>query len=132
MSQIQPHYDFNHLSVKDLVEARDMFHAHLINKKNVVATAVGRYLIRKNDLDENGKYKSGKEKKPRTLENSIVVDISWPCILVFVDTWQTEEELIRNESGNITNIIPKNNLYARWQNYTGVCCFSNKSSYLRC
>ena len=56
MSQIQPHYDFNHLSVKDLVEARDMFHAHLINKKNVVATAVGRYLIRKNDLDENGKY----------------------------------------------------------------------------
>ena len=107
MSQIQPHYDFNHLSVKDLVEARDMFHAHLINKKNVVATAVGRYLIRKNDLDENGKYKSGKEKKPRTLENSIVVDISWPCILVFVDTWQGEEELIRNESGNITNIIPK-------------------------
>ena len=107
MSQIQPHYDFNHLSVKDLVEARDMFHAHLINKKNVVATAVGRYLIRKNDLDENGKYKSGKEKKPRTLENSIVVDISWPCILVFVDTWQNEEELIRNESGNITNIIPK-------------------------
>jgi hypothetical protein len=41
--------DFPSLSLKDLVEARDLFHYHLMNKKNVVATAVGLYRIRKTD-----------------------------------------------------------------------------------
>ena len=32
--------DFASLSLKDLIEARDLFHYHLMNKKNVVATAL--------------------------------------------------------------------------------------------
>jgi hypothetical protein len=35
--------NFVSLSLKDLLEARDQFHYHLMNKKNVVATAVGLY-----------------------------------------------------------------------------------------
>src|SRR5689334_6536424 len=95
--------NFNHLSLKDLIEAREMFHAHLINKRNVVATAVGRYLIRKDNLDQNGKYVTIEAKKARTLNNSIVVDISWPCILVFVERWQEKQELIQNDE---TDVIP--------------------------
>src|SRR5689334_10285547 len=41
--------NFASLSLKDLVEARDLFHYHLINKKNVVATALGLYRIRVHD-----------------------------------------------------------------------------------
>ena len=39
--------DFSLLSLRDLLAARELFHLHLINKPNVVATAVGRYRIRK-------------------------------------------------------------------------------------
>src|SRR5664279_117802 len=107
---------FSHLSLKDLIEAREMFHAHLINKKNVVATALGRYLIRLDDIDPNGKYVPNpdktdnngkplpkKKKLPRTLDNSVVIDISWPCILAFVDQWEEKDKLISNES---TDVIP--------------------------
>jgi hypothetical protein len=100
-------FNFNHLSLADLVEARDLFHAHLINKKNVVATALGRYLIRLTDIDNSCRIvptKPGQVKKARTLQNSIVIDTSWPCILVFVDQWQTEKELIESES---SDIVPK-------------------------
>jgi hypothetical protein len=104
--------NFHHLSVKDLIEARDMFHVHLINKNNVVATAIGRYLIRHSDLDENGKLKDDsyqksskpKQKPERTINNSMVLDISWPCILVFVEKWESEEDLIKHGA---SNIIPK-------------------------
>ena len=100
-------FNFNHLSFADLVEARDLFHAHLINKKNVVATAVGRYLIRLTDIDRNGHIipsKPGQQKDARTLDNSIVINSSWPCILVFVDQWQTMESLIASVS---TDIVPR-------------------------
>lgn len=96
--------NFTQLSLKDLLEARELFHAHLINKKNVVATAVGRYLIRISDYDKDGNYKPQKNKEPRTLQNSRVTKMSWPCILVFVDQWQTEAELILN---NGSDIVPK-------------------------
>ena len=36
--------DFNTLSLRDLIEARDHYHVHLVHKRNVVATAVGRYI----------------------------------------------------------------------------------------
>jgi hypothetical protein len=39
--------DFAHLSLKDLVTARDLYHMYLMRHSNVVATAVGRYRIRK-------------------------------------------------------------------------------------
>lgn len=95
--------DFSHLSIKDLIEARDMFHVHLMNKKNVRATAIGRYLIRRTDLDDNGNFRKGKKTK-RTLENSLVIDISWPCILVFVERWQEDAQLI---GANTTDLVPK-------------------------
>ena len=101
-------FNFNHLSLEDLVEARDLFHAHLINKKNVVATAIGRYLIRITDIDSSGRIIpsiTGQQKPARRLDNSIVIDTSWPCILVFVDQWQTMTKLIESVS---TDIIPKN------------------------
>lgn len=103
-------FNFNHLSVKDLVEARDMFHVHLMNKKNVVATAIGRYLIRMSEIDANGVHKAPKEggkqlaRPPRTLENSVVMDISWPCILVFVKQWETEKSL---SDVNAQDVVPK-------------------------
>src|SRR5690242_1311169 len=99
MPSNQQQFNFNHLSIKDLVEARDMFHVHLMNKKNAIATAIGRYLIRLSDLDENGHMKERKgppiQKEERNLANSIVIDISWPCILVFVESWEKEEDLLK-------------------------------------
>ncbi|SHG83470.1 S1/P1 Nuclease [Chryseolinea serpens] len=107
-------FNFNHLSVKDLVDARDMFHVHLINKRNVVATAIGRYLIRHSDIDSHGKFidrekgqgskMNSKQRDERTLSNSMVIDISWPCILVFVKHWETEEDLIKRGA---SDIVPK-------------------------
>ena len=38
--------DFSSLSLKDLIEARDVYHFHLMNKANAIGTAVGLYLIR--------------------------------------------------------------------------------------
>jgi hypothetical protein len=96
-------FNYSRLSVRDLVEARDMFHAQLINKRNVVATAIGRYLIRKTDLDEHGIHKRSGGGK-RTLSNSLVVDISWPCILVFVTDWEDPSTLIGR---NANDLVPK-------------------------
>lgn len=98
------HFNFNHLSVRDLVDARELFHLHLINKKNVVATAIGRYLIRKTDIDKYGQYRPQKVKPARSLDNSVVLDISWPCILVFISSWEKEEDLIKDRA---SDIIPK-------------------------
>src|SRR4051794_1722396 len=41
--------NFKSLSLKDLLAARDLYHFHLMNKANVVGTAVGLYLIRNSD-----------------------------------------------------------------------------------
>jgi hypothetical protein len=82
-------HDFDALSLKDLLEARDAFHIHLMTKQNVVGTAVGRYLIRSDDPypDKKGEAKGPKEKPARTLANSEVRSYSWPCVLVFVNEW---------------------------------------------
>lgn len=101
MSELERSGSFNSLSIKDLIEARDMFHIHLLKKKNVVATAIGRYLIRKTDIDKNGKYAPQKDKPKRTLENSIVMDISWPCILVFIDKWEDKTDLIKDSANDV-------------------------------
>ena len=105
---LEQHTQFNNLSVKDLLEARDLFHVHLMNKENVVGTAIGRFRIRNEDI-EDGKI----IKRPpgyqhsygRTLGNSKVVDESWPCILVFVSLWKTKDEMKR---GDISQLIPPN------------------------
>ena len=87
--------DFATLSIKDLLEARDLYHFHLINRRNVVGTAVGRYLIRKHEHwpthpGENMQprpAKPGHASRERTFQNSEVRDYSWPCILVLVREW---------------------------------------------
>lgn len=113
MDILQTKFNFNHLSVRDLVEARDLFHVHLINKKNVVATAIGRYRIRKSDPWPNEKSNQDVSKPrnrgERTLENSEVRDYSWPCILVFVTQWSDEKislTMARATSSPITFICP--------------------------
>ena len=71
---------FASLSLRDLLEARDLFHVHLMKKRNVVATAVGLYLVAK---DEESR------RQPRRLDNSAVKPgFSWPSVLVFVDDYE--------------------------------------------
>ena len=89
-------FDFSTLSLKDLIEARDLYHFHLMSKANVVGTAVGLYLIRDK---EDWPKRRGEGFRPRhkvtyarTFANSEVRDYSWPCILVLVRKWIDEED----------------------------------------
>lgn len=94
--------NFRALAIRDLLQARDLYHNHLLNKANVVGTAIGLYLIRKYDLTPEEEKelcrREGKEnvrardKGPRTLENSEVREYSWPCVLAFVRNWVGKEE----------------------------------------
>ncbi len=100
-------YNFASLSVRDLIEARDLYHFHLMSKDNVVGTAIGLYLIR---CDEEwpkargqGKAPARKLDYPRTLGNSEVRDYSWPCVLVFVRRWETVDDFRHKPS----QIVPK-------------------------
>jgi len=109
MDILNSKFDFNNLSIKDLVEARDLFHLHLLNKRNVIATAIGRYRILKTDPWPNSKrYKNSLEynpKKPaRTIKNSEVRDYSWPCILVFISQWEKPDKL--SKAGQ-DELVPK-------------------------
>lgn len=108
---------FSALSLRDLLDAREQFHVHLINKANVVGTAVGRYLIRKSDpyptpetdpQRKRGRARKPKNKGPRNLGNSEVRDYSWPCVLVFVSQW-VEAEKFSNRDGALpaTEFVPK-------------------------
>ena len=83
------------LSIKDLLEAREAYHVHLSNFPNVVATAFGRYRIRRDDPNFSDPRKTSEKVnlKARTLANSSVTEWSWPCILVFVDKWIQEQDL---------------------------------------
>jgi len=100
-------YDFTELSLADLLAARDLYHVHLMKKRNVIATAIGYYRIRKkehwpsrdNPNPDNSEFKS----KPRTLANSEVRPYSWPAILVFVEHWETPEDMLDDPSG----MVPK-------------------------
>ena len=90
---------FHSLGVRDLLDARDQFHLHLVHKKNVFATAVGFYLIRNDDPDAADHAKTAIAAKKRgtygerTLENSTVRAWSWPCVLAFVSHWQDMSDL---------------------------------------
>lgn len=84
------------LSLKDLLDAREQYHVHLLNRQNVVGTAVGLYLIRTADAwpdhaTPQGAAAGGKGRGARTFANSEVRPYSWPCILVLVDQWAQEE-----------------------------------------
>ena len=101
-------YDFAALSLTDLMEAREYYHLHLLNKKNVVATAVGLYRIRKEEpwpTKKDPHPDTSKFKKiPRTLGNSEVRPYSWPAILVFVEKMEQAEDLVGKEP---SDLIPK-------------------------
>src|SRR5262245_26571565 len=88
-------FEFKLLSVSDLLEARETYHVHLTNLDNVIATAVGRYRIRRQDPDAKypQQWKERYAGQARTLQNSVVKDWSWPCLLVFVDKWLNSEEM---------------------------------------
>ena len=89
---------YSSLSARDLLDARDTYHVHLAHKQNVIATAIGLYLIRHKDPDADNSSKTREavrsrgSNEERTLENSKVCDWSWPCVLVFVSEWQKEED----------------------------------------
>ena len=87
---------FSHLSLRDLLDARDQYHVFLMEHPNVVATAVGRSRIPAKDSWPS-QHGPGKVHGtyPRTLENSEVRDYSWPAILVFVETWVPREDLVK-------------------------------------
>ena len=90
-----PDTDFAHLSLRDLMDARDLYHIQLMRYENVVATAVGRYRIRHSDSWPNerpARHSTG----VRTLTNSEVRPYSWPAILVFVSQWESRESLTTN------------------------------------
>ena len=57
-------HDFSSLSIKDLLDAREAYHVHLAHLKEVYATAIGRYLIRKSD-------KNAKDSKHHTNPQSL-------------------------------------------------------------
>lgn len=94
--------NFRALSMRDLLQARDLYHYHLLNKPNCVGTAVGLYLIRKGDPQPEEQRelcrREGKErylrrpKGERTLQNSEVRDYSWPCVLAFVTNWVSQDK----------------------------------------
>jgi hypothetical protein len=92
MSPLSAQQNFQSLSLKDLLEARDLYHWHLSNKANVVGTAVGLYLIRKDDPWPRDRAESRGNSSPigkgiRTFDNSEVRPYSWPAVIVLVQDW---------------------------------------------
>ncbi len=100
--------DYDSLSFRDLLEARDAYHVHLMNHPHVVATAVGRYRIRSEDSwpGPDGRVEH-RGTGPRTLGNSEVRPYSWPAILVFVDEWVEAEAFGRGRRYDPTEMVPK-------------------------
>ncbi len=96
---------YSELSLRDLVRARDQYHVHLMRHRNVVATAVGYYRIRKEDSWPNEK-KHHKGTRPRTLENSEVRPYSWPCVLVFVEHWLHPHDFGARGGARLEDLVP--------------------------
>jgi hypothetical protein len=98
ISLFNPTDEYAHLSLAQLVAARDQYHVHLMRHPNVIATAVGRYRIRIGDS-----WPHQKEKRHgtgvRRFDNSEVRPYSWPCILVMVETWQ-DPKYFRSRPGD--------------------------------
>lgn len=98
---------FSSLSLKDLVEARDVYHFHLMNKANVIGTGVGLYLIRD---EEKWPHQGGEYQKltyARTFGNSHVRSYSWPCIMVLVREWVSEHQFGQEGKPSPWDAVPK-------------------------
>jgi len=98
-----PRRNFSSLSVKDLLDAREAYHVHLAHLENVIGTAIGRYRIRINDPDTKhpNQWRSRKQAPERTLANTVVRKWSWPCVLVFVKEWLTQEQFFKQEPDQV-------------------------------
>ncbi len=97
---------YSSLSVKDLIEAREAYHVHLIKLDSVVGTAIGRFRIDRTDpclANPNQPRLYAKDPPPRTLANTEVRPWSWPCVMVFVKTWYSGKELRKNP----TQAVPR-------------------------
>jgi hypothetical protein len=103
--------NFRALSLKDLLEARDLYHYQLMNRPNVVGTAVGLYLIRKSDpLHATVDAAAARVLTPkgeRTLGNSEVRDYSWPCVLAFVKEWVFADKFTYAGEFRAENLLPR-------------------------
>lgn len=100
MTIISRGHNFASLSVKDLLDAREAYHVHLVHLENVVATAIGRYRFTRGHEDRAVDERGTDE--PRTLANSVVVPKSWPSILVFVNKWIP----VRDFAKKVDEIVP--------------------------
>ena len=124
-------YDYSRLSLTDLLQARDTYHYHLLSKANVVGTAVGLYLIRKDEEwpKRKGEAKQPHNKKtyPRTLMNSEVRDYSWPCVLAFVRNWEDERAFGPGGRYAPQSIVPKT-LYMPDGRAVPVCVVETKEA----
>jgi hypothetical protein len=103
----RPPHTYDQLALRDLLDARDQYHIHLMQHPNVVATAVGRYRIRSTDswptaMGEGKVHGKG----VRTLANSEVRPYSWPAILVFVAKWENEKNLAPGDLVPKTMFLP--------------------------
>ena len=94
-----PSTKFPSLSLRDLLEAREAYHVHLMSLSSVVATAIGRFREMRRWSGESSldpaHWKPREIKEPRTLTNSVVTEQSWPSVLVFVNKWYSRDELAR-------------------------------------
>src|SRR5688572_22680151 len=94
-----PPRDYSSLSIRDLLDARDAYHVHLSSLQNVMATAVGRYLVHQDDWyaqhppDDPRPQDYPRVREARTLANSLVRPWSWPAVLVFVKQWDEPNRL---------------------------------------
>lgn len=105
MSRFVRSVNFEALSLQDLADARDAYHVHLANLSNVVGTALGRYLIRRDDprFTNPDAAKPSWSKKPKTFANCGITKWSWPCVLVFVREWMVDPP-----TGNeVDQVIPR-------------------------
>jgi hypothetical protein len=100
MKTFPPDRNYMILSVKDVLDARDHYHVHLSHLSHVVGTAVGKYLIRKEDWYASNPPTSVRRTPPlttpKTLFNTVVRDWSWPCVLVFVNEWQPRKAFAKD------------------------------------
>lgn len=103
--------NYSSLSTRDLLDARDQYHWHLVHKRNVIGTAIGLYHVRK-EADWPSPDRSARalaaaarsgpdELVAKTFENSEVRDYSWPCVLVLVHSW-----VHANEFGPTDSMVP--------------------------
>ncbi len=102
----QSDHDYDHLALKDLLDAQDLYHVHLMRHPHMVATALGRYRIRHDD-SWPGQTPVKHGKGERTLENSEVRPYSWPCVLAFVDEWEPASHFGHGGKYDPDQFVPK-------------------------